>query len=218
MAVCLDVVALTLRGDELCVAVSKRGEAPLKGRLQVPNLPLPHADQLSQAASDVVTQQIGCAADDVSLKTLAVRGAARRDPRGPTLDIAWWTTLPPSIAQASPLSLLPVRQAPGARLAFAQADLVREAVDRLARDLRFTTAAVRLCEETFTMAQLRRVYEVVWGVELDPANFHRKVSGSHGFVEPTAHLSQGGPGRPARYYRAGPADDLVSAIAHPDMP
>ncbi|WP_425562648.1 NrtR DNA-binding winged helix domain-containing protein [Microbacterium laevaniformans] len=41
------------------------------------------------------------------------------------------------------------------------------------------------CPPEFTIAQLRAVYEAVWGVPVDPRNFHRKITGAAGFVEPT---------------------------------
>lgn len=208
------MVAMTVIDGELTVAVCKRGSAPLKGRLELPNLPLTAADRLAQTAADVATEELGCPAADLELEQLSAHGAAKRDPRGPAVSIAWWTVLDAPTDQEG-LTYLPVADVPTARLAFDHASLVSEAVDRLARDLRYTTVATRLCDDLFTMAQLRRVYEVVWGVELDPANFHRKVTGSTGFVEPTSKVSQGGPGRPAQFYRRGEARDLVSPITRP---
>src|SRR5512132_3870530 len=54
------------------------------------------------------------------------------------------------------------------------------------------------CREEFTIAELRRVYEVIWGAPLDPRNFHRKVTGTPGFVIPTQHRTTRDGGRPAR--------------------
>jgi len=49
------------------------------------------------------------------------------------------------------------------------------------------------------------VYEVVWGVPLDPRNFSRKVANTQGFVEPTGDRRIPETGRPAVLYRRGPA-------------
>ena len=55
----------------------------------------------------------------------------------------------------------------------------------------------------FTVSELRRVYEVVWGTNLDPRNFHRKATKTECFLIPTDHTTNRDGGRPARLYRAG---------------
>ena len=47
---------------------------------------------------------------------------------------------------------------------------------------------------------------------LDPRNFHRKVTGTPGFVEPAGHSTAGERGRPAQLFRRGAA-----ALLHPPM-
>jgi len=58
-------------------------------------------------------------------------------------------------------------------------------------------------EPEFTVGQLRAVYEAVWGHPLDPRNFHRKVTKTPGFLEPTGRTSSVDGGRPAMLYRRG---------------
>jgi 8-oxo-dGTP diphosphatase len=58
------------------------------------------------------------------------------------------------------------------------------------------------------VAELRRVYEAVWGVSLDPRNFHRKVTGVAGWLVPTGRTTTRNGGRPAELYRRGPANLL----------
>ena len=62
------------------------------------------------------------------------------------------------------------------------------------------------------MAELRRVYELVWGVPLDPRNFHRKITGAEGLLELLAGQTARGGGRPARLYRAGPAETTRPSV------
>jgi len=47
------------------------------------------------------------------------------------------------------------------------------------------------------------------GGPLDPRNFHRKVTGNAGFLEPTGEWSNRAGGRPAQLCRCGPDEILV---------
>ncbi|HEY0639278.1 MAG TPA: NUDIX domain-containing protein [Pseudonocardiaceae bacterium] len=99
-----------------------------------------------------------------------------------------------------------------AGLAFDHAAILADGVERARAKLEYTPLAAAFCPPEFTVAQLRQVYECVWGVPLDPRNFHRKVTGALGFLEPTGRSTEGHPGRPAQLYRAGSA-----TLLHPPM-
>jgi 8-oxo-dGTP diphosphatase len=74
-------------------------------------------------------------------------------------------------------------------------------------ELEVTGIATAFVGSTFTLAELRAVYEAVWGVQLDAANFRRSVAAEDDWVIPTGRRSRPGPagGRPAELYRAGRA-------------
>jgi 8-oxo-dGTP diphosphatase len=57
----------------------------------------------------------------------------------------------------------------------------------------------------FTLAELRAVYEELWGIELDAANFRRSMLAEEGWVVPTGRRARPGTagGKPAELYRAG---------------
>jgi len=57
--------------------------------------------------------------------------------------------------------------------------------------------------ETFTLAELREVYEAVLQRPLDPANFRRQAEATQGIVR-TDQLVTGGRHRPPRLYRYDP--------------
>jgi 8-oxo-dGTP diphosphatase len=75
-----------------------------------------------------------------------------------------------------------------------------------------TGVEAAFCPPEFTVAALRAVYEAVWGVGLDPRNFHRKVTSTPGFVAPTGRTTMGEPGRPARLFKAGSATVLYTPM------
>ena len=90
-------------------------------------------------------------------------------------------------------------------LAFDHARIVRDAADRVRVDLELRGIATAFLGPTFTLAELRTVYEAVWGVHLDGANFRRSLLAEDGWVIPTGRRARPGAtgGKPAELYRAG---------------
>jgi 8-oxo-dGTP diphosphatase len=85
-------------------------------------------------------------------------------------------------------------------------------VERARGRLEYTTLATAFCGPEFTIGDLRHVYEVVWGVPVDPRNFSRKVTHTEGFIVPTGARRAPGTGRPAALYRRGPAKALIPPL------
>jgi 8-oxo-dGTP diphosphatase len=104
----------------------------------------------------------------------------------------------------------------GEALALDHGRILADGVERARATLEDTGYAAALCGETFTVADLHAVYEAVWGLELDRANFHRKVTGAPGFLTPTGEVREGGRGRPARVYRGDPRVTLSPPILRGD--
>ncbi|HSO02661.1 MAG TPA: hypothetical protein VLS46_09055, partial [Gaiellaceae bacterium] len=92
-------------------------------------------------------------------------------------------------------------------LAFDHLRIVRDAIERVRVELEVSGVATAFVGATFTLAELRAVYEAVWGVQLDAANFRRSIVAEDGWVIPTGRRARPGPagGRPAELYRAGRA-------------
>ncbi|WP_405113201.1 NrtR DNA-binding winged helix domain-containing protein [Micromonospora sp. NBC_01405] len=64
-------------------------------------------------------------------------------------------------------------------------------------------------------SDLRRVYEAILGVSLNPQNFQRRIRDIKGFVVPTHELKDGRQGRPAELFRRGPAQIFDSPMLRP---
>jgi 8-oxo-dGTP diphosphatase len=98
-----------------------------------------------------------------------------------------------------------------AEMAFDHLRILQDGVERARAKLEYTTLGAAFCRDSFTVAELRKVYEIVWGTPLDPRNFHRKVTGAERFLVDTGTAISSG-GRPAELYRRGDTD-----VLHPPM-
>lgn len=209
-----DVVAFSLRDDQLCALVVKRGSAPHRGRWALPGGFVDEMEDVEKAARRELREETGVDARKLVLEQVGVYTAPRRDPRHRTISIAWLTVLPADVALQAGDDAADTRWAPveellePRRLAFDHATILRDAVDRLRADLERTGRATLFLGEEFTVAELRRVYEIVWDRPLDPGNFQRKVTGVPGLLEDTGYQTAGGRGRPATLYTAGTTDEI----------
>ena len=86
-------------------------------------------------------------------------------------------------------------------LAFDHNEIIQYALGRLRNKIEYSRIAHEFLSPTFTLAQLREVYEAVLGRELDPGNFRRMVESS-GSVEETGERLAGTRHRPPKLYRA----------------
>jgi 8-oxo-dGTP diphosphatase len=98
------------------------------------------------------------------------------------------------------------------KLAFDHTQILDDAVERARTHLELTTLATAFCGDTFTIGDLRSVYEVVWNTPVDPRNFSRKVAHTKGFVEATGGRRIPETGRPAALYRRGTAQALYPPL------
>jgi 8-oxo-dGTP diphosphatase len=110
---------------------------------------------------------------------------------------------------AAAAALIPVSDALNGKveLAFDHRRILQDATERVRDELELSGLATAFVGKTFTLAELRSVYEAVWGVHLDAANFRRSIVAEDGWVIPTGRRARPGPtgGRPAELYRAGRA-------------
>jgi 8-oxo-dGTP diphosphatase len=222
VAVTVDVVILTVRQGQLCVLLIRRGAHPHRGRWALPGgFVGPHED-LDRAAQREVAEETGLDAQ-AHLEQLGTYGDPDRDPRMRVVSVAYLALAPdlPSPAagtDAADARFWPVADLTGdgrPALAFDHDRILAGAVDRARAKLEYTSLATTFLEEPFTVADLRRIYQAVWGVELHPANFRRKVLSTPGFVVPTGEERATGRGW-AELYQRGTTAQLHPAILRPN--
>jgi ADP-ribose pyrophosphatase YjhB (NUDIX family) len=212
----VDLAILTVREDTLQVLVITRGNEPFRGKPALPGGFLRGDEDIPEAAVRELGEETGLDGARLHLEQLRAYGAPGRDPRGRIVSIAFLAImpdlpLPTAGSDASTAAWIPVEKVRGT-LSFDHDQILDEAVERARTRLEFTTLATTFCGPSFTIGDLRNVYEVVWGHKIDPRNFSRKVIGTPGFVEPTGERRVPEIGRPAALYRAGPEKSLNPPI------
>jgi hypothetical protein len=85
-------------------------------------------------------------------------------------------------------------------LAFDNDEILQYAIQRLRAKVEYADVAFQFLPPHFTMAQLRAVYEVILGRQIDPTNFRRRVEAT-GTIVPTGKVISGGRHRPPAVYR-----------------
>ncbi|MGH3722230.1 MAG: NUDIX hydrolase [Pseudonocardiaceae bacterium] len=212
VAVTVDLVIFTVRRDELQVLLVERGKKPYLGQFALPGGYVRDGETLEEAALWELSEETGLDGRRLHLEQLRTYGAPDRDPRGRVITVAYLALgpnlpLPVAGTDAQAAHWMSVDSVLDGRikLAFDHSAILREALERARSLLEYTTVAAAFCPEPFSVGDLRRIYEVVWGVPLDASNFRRKVTRAERFLEPTGERRCPEIGRPAALYRRGTA-------------
>jgi 8-oxo-dGTP diphosphatase len=219
-SVAVDVVALTLQGGALHVALYRRGEHPGKGRYALPGGFVRLDESLDAAARRVVAQKAGL--EQVFLEQLHTFGELGRDPRGRILTVAYIALVDAgrfhrALERGTGDLVLarvevPWRDRTGGpvaviddagqelRCAFDHADIVGFAIKRLRERIDDTPIGFQLLATKFTLRQLQDVHEAVRGTNVNKDSFRRRMLGT-GLLEATGDHETGATWRPAELYR-----------------
>jgi 8-oxo-dGTP diphosphatase len=224
-AVTVDVVILTMSGGELRVLLIRRGQAPYKGAWAIPGGFKRPTETLDEAAKRELAEETNVDATTL-LTQFGAFGDPGRDPRMNVVTVAYIAVLREMGAiqagsDAAEATLVPVSKILSGEieLAFDHLRIIREAIARVRIELEVSGVATAFVGVTFTLAELRAVYEAVWDVQLDSANFRRSVMSDNGWVISTRRRAQSGPagGKPAELYRAGKLWKYGGPIRRPQL-
>lgn len=222
--VAVDLVILTLRSGALHVLLVERGIEPYQGSHALPGGFLNNlAEDVEAAALRELQEETELDASRLHLEQLGAYGRPDRDPRGRVLSVSYLAIapgLPEPVAgtDASGAEWKPVDDVLSGRLllAFDHLRIVTDGVAHARAKLEHTPLATAFCAEVFTIAELQRVYEAVWGVHLDPRNFYRKVQAIPDFLVPVGTDHRSRRGRPGRLFRAGSRTALYPPLVRPE--
>ncbi len=224
VAVAVDLAVLTVQTGQLQILLVRRGVEPFLGAYALPGGFLASPDEdIDAAAVRELAEETGLASDRLHLEQLRTYGAPDRDPRRRVVTVCYLALvpdlpLPVAGGDARAAKWVPVDRALRRRrtLAFDHATIIEDAVERARSKLEYTTLATAFCAPVFSVTELRQVYEIVWGRQLDPRNFHRKVTSVEDFLVPTGEQTTRHGGRPAMLYRRGSTQLLYPPILRGD--
>lgn len=103
-------------------------------------------------------------------------------------------------------------------MAFDHHNILLDTANRLRVSLEYSGLATRFLSEYFTLGQIQDVYEIIWEVELDPANFREKITNVDGWIKE----SKSGPkdvsprrGKPPTWYSEHDIPQFERMITNP---
>lgn len=219
LAVTVDLALLTIRNDRLAVMLVQRAEHPHRGLWALPGGFVRPEEDLDDAARRELREETGLDVAPWHLEQLRTYGAPERDPRMRVVSVAYLVFMPvgteptagSDAAAARFWAVDDVWSVDGPELAFDHQRILGDAVERIRAKLEYTTLAATFLDQPFTLGELRRAYEAVWGTTLHHPNFTRKVLAVDDFVHADGEM---GKGRRV-LYRRGKATTVMPPLMRP---
>ncbi len=202
-AVTTDVVLFTIHAERLLALLIRRAHHPYRGQWAFPGGFLDIDEDLETCARRELCEETGLSGP--YLEQLCTVGTPGRDPRGRTVSVVYFGLVPYEAARpaagsdAEAVQWFPVADPPA--LAFDHDRILDTARTRLAGKLGYSSIALGLMPEKFTLSELQSVYEIVLGRALDKRNFRKHIRAT-GCIEASAEWQAGARRRPGRLYRA----------------
>ncbi|HLS16018.1 MAG TPA: NUDIX domain-containing protein [Beutenbergiaceae bacterium] len=192
----------------LWLPLVRRLREPYDDHWALPGGPLGAEEDLPVAARRTLVATTGLTPK--YLEQLYAFGNPARSPGQRVVSIIYWALVGTDEAARASVGQnvrwLPADDLPA--LAFDHNLIVDYALWRLRNKVAYSRIAHALLGQTFTLAELRQVHEVVLGEQLDPANFRRQALAS-GTLVATDDKRTGGRHRPARLYRYSDTETLA---------
>jgi 8-oxo-dGTP diphosphatase len=177
-SVTADLVILSVIEEELGVLLIKRKHAPFKDHFALPGGFVNYDEDIETAAYRELKEETGV--DDAYLEQLYTFGKVNRDPRKRIITVAYFSLVdykkiktPVAGDDAKEAKWFKLSELP--KLAFDHDKIIDKALDRIRNKISYTNIGFELIPDTFTIPELRKVFEMVLGREINPTNFRTKI-------------------------------------------
>lgn len=188
-SVAVDIVIFTILDADLKVLLIKRRNPPFKGAWALPGGFVQvggvqdQGEDLEEAAARRLSQETRLPRGSVFLEQLYTFGRAGRDPRTRVISVAHYALVRPDLApfaaageDTTEAVWTSVTEIGSLQLAFDHGEMLALALDRIRSKIDGSPIAFELVPETFSIPELRAVYEVIKGTTYDPGNFRRRFN------------------------------------------
>jgi 8-oxo-dGTP diphosphatase len=220
-SVTVDLLVFTILDADLKLLLVRRKEPPFAGAWALPggfvragDTFADQGEDLEAAARRELSEETGLPAGQLFLAQLGAFGKAYRDPRTRVITVAYTALVRPDLApfvhagsDAAAAGWCSVRELDARTLAFDHAEIVAAGLARLRDRVESSTLAFELVPATFTIAELRAVFEVIKGARYDPGNFRRRFLRlvEDGVIEPAPgkRVTSSKPAKVYRFVRRG---------------
>ena len=194
-------VVFQVREERLQVLLWERARPPFRGAWSLPGGRLAAGETLEKSILRHLATKVDVR-DVAHLEQLGTWSAPDRDPTRWELATAYLGLVPLGVDPRVPGDTCwhPVDELP--ETAFDHGGIVLAGRERLRGKLSYSNVGFALAPETFTLAELRDVYEAALGYEVSATNLKRVLL-RRGAIEPTGERRPHGPagGRPAAAFR-----------------
>lgn len=197
--VSVDVLALQYHRPtrQVMVAVHPRATEPFAGHLALPGVLLRRGERLTEAALRAAHDKLGLNEEQVAaVGQLATYDEPHSDPRGPSLSVSMWVSVPPEVELGRDGSWVDLCDVP--ELAFDHGRIIADSRPRLGQLLwRSRSFTETLTGRQFPVADAYAIAAALSGLAPDRGNLNRQLRGTPGLRRTAEVLQVYGVGRPS---------------------
>lgn len=219
--VTVDLLIMTVHNGKLNLLLSRRGNAPYRGRWALPGRFVGMTESAEETAKILLERMLPL--ENAYLEQLYTFTDVGRDPRGRVISVAYLVIAPWSnvekvlpgtsfrcfgteLKDGQPVLRDGENTLAAGELAFDHERIIATGLNRLQGKIDYTDIGFRFLEnpEAFSLSELQTVFEAVLGTALDGSNFRRSILTRYernGRLEQTERAEKRDRGRPAALYR-----------------
>lgn len=175
--VTVDIIIFTIEGGDIKTLLIKRKSTPFRGKWALPGGFLKKDEDIYNAALRELKEETGV--KGVYLEQLYTFGEPKRDPRGRVVTIAYFALVPRNLMKikaaddAADARLFSMANLPD--LAFDHNKILNYALYRIRNKIQYTNVIWSLLPKKFTLTEIQKIYEIIWGKHIDKRNFRKKL-------------------------------------------
>lgn len=173
----VDCVIFGFEDARLKVLLYKRSIDPCRGMWALPGGFIRYNENIDEASARVLRETTGV--KDLFMEQLGAFGEVDRFPERRVITVVYYALIKPGKyninpgADASDARWCNVNELPDTP--FDHAKIIRNALARLRRQLKYKPIGFNLLPDKFPLLALQELYEAIYGLEFDKPNFRRKI-------------------------------------------